>query len=153
LKQILDVSGAVSAVKKFLIYNPQPAPDTGKQGENGNIYRCLNGIRVEVSTIHAAKGETHDATLVLETKYRKLYDMNDVYEMLEFLCVESKPRPVYDANHPTTNKSIRAGFMKRLYVASSRPRHLLCLAMHKDRMPPVIRVKLTQQRFWEIIEV
>ena len=38
-------------------------------------------------------------------------------------------------------------------VASSRPRHLLCLAMHKDRMPAVIRTQLTQQKLWEIIEI
>ena len=60
---------------------------------------------------------------------------------------------MYDVNHPTTNESIRAGFMKKLYVASSRPRHLLCLAMSIDRMSAAIRTQLAEQKLWNIIEI
>src|SRR5690606_36409827 len=34
-----------------------------------NTFRSKYGFDIEVSTIHGVKGETHDATLVLETKF------------------------------------------------------------------------------------
>jgi DNA helicase-2/ATP-dependent DNA helicase PcrA len=84
----------------------------------------INGriIENEVSTIHAVKGETHAATLVLETKNYNF----DIGILLEYILNENNKIPT----------GVRKkGFMKMLYVAFSRPEHLLCIAMDKSRFP------------------
>lgn len=71
-------------------------------------------IEINVSTIHKAKGETHTATLVLET-YKNGYDINQLLPLL----MNGK----------------RTGLIpkkKLLYVGMTRPTHLLCLAVHKS---------------------
>jgi hypothetical protein len=58
----------------------------------------------------------------------------DVKEMLPHLLDPALPVPVFDAAHPTTNASIRAAFMKKAYVAASRPKHVLGIAMGRERI-------------------
>ena len=43
------------------------------------------------------------------------------------------PRPVFAPN-ARTKESTLAQFMRKLYVAGSRPRHLLCMAIHQDHV-------------------
>jgi hypothetical protein len=113
-----------------------------------NIRECSNGLRIAVSTIHGAKGETHDVTLVLETKHH-LFDLG---EMVEYLCNPDRPRPSYDATHPEKHESLRASIMKKIYVAASRPRYLLCLAMLKSGLSDDKREILCSDG-WDIIEL
>lgn len=80
-------------------------------------------IENEVATIHAVKGETHAATLVLETKFHS----NDLGLLIDYILAENIAQP-------TASRKIK--FMKQLYVAFSRPEHLLCLAMDKSGFPP-----------------
>ena len=75
----------------------------------------LDDIDIEVSTIHGAKGETHEATLYLETFYKK----NDVGEILEI---------INNTNCDITKAELRKK-MKMAYVGMSRPRSLLCIAV------------------------
>jgi len=72
---------------------------------------------IDISTIHKVKGETHTATLVLET-YNDGYD---VFQLLDFLKRGSNKLKIKDKK-------------KLLYVGMSRPTHLLCLAVHKKHM-------------------
>lgn len=84
----------------------------------------INGqvVENEVSTIHAVKGETHAATLVLETKNYNF----DIGTLIDYILNENTVKPT----------AVRKkGFMKMLYVAFSRPEHLLCIAMDKSRFP------------------
>lgn len=115
----------------FITYADRLPPEQEDQLSITNSYQCDNGLEIEVSTIHGVKGQTHDATLILETKYRSYWDIK---ESLDFFIDESKQRPLEDHDHPTKRTSIQASFLKKLYVATSRPRHLLCLAIHKDHI-------------------
>ena len=99
--------------------------------QNPNVYDGVAGVQIALATIHSVKGETHDATLVCETKHYRWYD---IQEMAEFLCKSNAVIPVADPTKPTSKESIRATFMKRLFVAMSRPRYLLCLAVHKSHL-------------------
>lgn len=74
-------------------------------------------VAIEVATIHAVKGETHDATLVLETMFHE----HDVQLAVPVLL--GKPAPL--------TKARLVGHMKRLFVASTRPKELLCVALHR----------------------
>ena len=77
---------------------------------------------IEVTTIHAVKGETHFATLILETFWRK----HDLPEIVPFL-IDQQDRE--DFKKVMTKK--RA---KRIFVGMTRPQELLCFAIHKDHL-------------------
>ena len=73
------------------------------------------GRRIEFNTIHGVKGETHDATLYLETEFRKSSDLKRIL-------------PYFGVGKP--GKSDLYDYSRKLaYVGMSRPRKLLCVAM------------------------
>lgn len=76
----------------------------------------------EVTTIHSVKGETHAATLVLETKFHQF----DAGQLIDNILGQINVIP---------ERSRKSKFMKQLYVAFSRPKYLLCLTMDKSRFP------------------
>ena len=93
---------------------------TGKGRDN--LYRYpKNGQRVgiRVGSIHSAKGETHAATLVLETFY---YDYN----------LEKAIPWLEGSKSGGTGQTRMDERLKLHYVAMTRPTHLLCLAMRRD---------------------
>lgn len=122
LKTLLSIEIFTEEARSFTEFDTSYVV-TDEPISSGNIYTCLNGRQIAVGTIHSAKGETHDATLVLETKHRT----EDIKEMLPFIIDPSLQQP------PQENKK---KFMHRLYVACSRPRHLLCLSIHSDHIQP-----------------
>lgn len=108
-----------------------------------NMIRHLDGFRVELSTIHGVKGETHDATLVLETKYH-CFDLKEILPYLagdlpnqEHPNVKLRDNPHHSAAFKPNKK-----FMRQLYVAMSRPKHLLCLALHANHITHEQRTSL-----------
>jgi len=80
-----------------------------------NIYTDEEiGVKIQICTIASVKGETHDATLLAETFKSK----NDLEYFLSFIAGGTSPSSYL-------NK------INNLYVAMTRPKHLLCLAMHE----------------------
>lgn len=148
LGEILGIAVASPVIKDFLAFDPSPPPVHIEEQDTGNTFVGANGVKVQLSTIHSVKGETHDATLVLETKYQKLFD---VKEMVPFLLDPTMAAPIFDPEHTKTHASIRASFMKKLYVASSRPRHLLCLAIGRERLTAAQKQELLDRR-WQIVD-
>jgi len=150
LKVLLGLDDAMgSDALDFITYDDHLPPDQEDQLSITNSYQCNNGLKIEVSTIHGVKGQTHDATLILETKYRSYWDIK---ESLDFFIDESKQRPLEDHDHPTQRTSIQASFLKKLYVAASRPRHLLCLAIHKDHISHE-QIEALNAKGWNIEQV
>ncbi|MFX0205551.1 MAG: UvrD-helicase domain-containing protein [Candidatus Hodarchaeota archaeon] len=93
-----------------------------------NIYMYkLDGFEydIEVTTIHSVKGETHDATLLLETCFKRSHDLR---KTIPFLAA--------DGNDCASADSSTKEYLKRIYVAMTRPRELLCLALLKDHLGP-----------------
>lgn len=97
-----------------------------------NKIRHSDGFLIELSTIHGVKGETHDATLIVETKNH----IFDIASMLPYLTGElpSADNPNTQLKDKPNSRKANKVFMRQLYVAMSRPKHLLCLAMHSDRL-------------------
>ena len=58
-------------------------------------------------------------------------------------------RPAENHERPTLKTSIQASFLKRLYVAASRPRHLLCLALHMDNISDE-QIEALHAKGWQI---
>ena len=96
--------------------------ETGETKCRDNFYRYTEGgktVKIRVGSIHSVKGETHDATLVLETYW---HDHN-LHSILNWLC---------DARRGCRNVGVRIrNRLKIHYVAMTRPSYLLCLAMKK----------------------
>ncbi|RLD09214.1 MAG: hypothetical protein DRI56_04580, partial [Chloroflexota bacterium] len=118
-------------VEDFLAYDEKSILSDKKQKSVTNTYSCDNDVDIQVGTIHSVKGETHDATLILETKYSRWFDLED---MLDYLISDNITRPIEDYSRPKTRASIQAGFLRKLYVAASRPRHLLCMAISANHV-------------------
>ncbi len=95
-------------------------------------------VSFSVSTIHAVKGETHAATLVLETFHRA----HDLEKVVPYLSGRKK------AAAATAPK----GHLKRIFVGITRPRHLVCLAMHKGHIEDRDRTRLSDLG-WMVEEV
>lgn len=100
---------------------------TGQKAKGGAASNCFcyrqgeRFVDIEVGTIHGAKGQTHTATLVMETLFKK-HDMED---LLLWICGEkcgARPKEGEE----------RKERMRLLYTAMTRPSHLLCLAMRRD---------------------
>lgn len=101
-----------------------------------NVY-SKNNVDVEISTVHSIKGETHVATLYLETYYKKKHDSERVHEQF-------KGQP-YNGNDRDSISNLRV-----LYVGMSRPRYLLCLAIDKKHFKNIDSIYL--QNTWDIVE-
>jgi len=112
-----------------------------------NKIKHSDGFQIELSTIHGVKGETHDATLIVETKNYTF----DIETMLPYLTGELPSAEHPNPELPPRPNSRRANkvFMRQLYVAMSRPRHLLCLALHSDRISDAHN-RLLLEKGWNI---
>jgi DNA helicase II / ATP-dependent DNA helicase PcrA len=94
-------------------------------------------ISIVLDTIHGVKGQTHCATLYLETSYRKGHDVCRVIDFLTGSLRDPKP--------------IEACSLRMAYVALTRPTHLLCVAAHKDSV--VDYTDKLKERGWSIMEL
>lgn len=114
-----------------------PATEPVAVGPTGNFYRYHSpAVAVRVASIHAVKGETHTATLVLDTFF---HDHN---------LQELKPW-LLGAHVGKGSVGVRMqARLKQHYVAMTRPTHMLCLAM-KDTFTSA-EISILQSRHWRI---
>lgn len=96
----------------------------------------IRGRRIMFDTIHGVKGETHDATLYLETDRQGASDLNRILPYFGIGKVGASQ--LYDYSR------------KLAYVGMSRPRKLLCVAM-QDKTYKKCENKFATD--WEIIDL
>ncbi|UUO22398.1 ATP-dependent helicase [Colwellia sp. M166] len=96
-----------------LLINYRPAKIKEEPNKTSFI---VDGSPIDIyfSKIHKAKGETHTATLILET-YNRTYDLHQLLPLLK-------------------GKRQKSAIAKKkvLYVGMTRPTHLLCFAIHRS---------------------
>ncbi len=92
------------------------------QAQTANTFVSDAGDMITVGTVHSVKGETHTATLYLETFNYAL----DSKRLLPFCCGE------YDTT--AASKPQHRGNLKVAHVAFSRPTHLLTFACGKQHL-------------------
>ena len=78
----------------------------------------IRGRRIQFDTVHGVKGETHDATLYLETESHKGSDIGRI--LYCYGVGKAGTSPLYDYCR------------KIAYVGMSRPRKLLCVAVQES---------------------
>lgn len=96
----------------------------------------IRGRRIVFDTIHGVKGETHDATLYLETDRQGASDLSRIL-------------PYFGIGK--IGKSNLFDYSRKLaYVGFSRPRKLLCVAMQSETYE---KSKGVFDKDWEIIDL
>lgn len=109
--------------------------------QNGNNKINIHGFDIDISTIHSVKGETHTATLYLETFYgngHHNYESERLSDQFKFINFDKKQK-----NHRQSSKMAYVGF--------SRPTNLLCFAVNKERFD--MHLSDIDQQKWTIIEL
>lgn len=119
-----------------------PSAEADDEFVSANMYTeevSGRNICIEVDTIHSVKGETHAATLILETKFHEY----DVDQMLDYIIGTKETKP----------KGVRKPkFMKQLYVAMTRPKHLIGIAIDESRIPEAKRY-IAIENGWNIVDL
>lgn len=92
--------------------------------------------RIIFDTIHGVKGETHDATLYLETDRKGASDLSRI--LYCFGVGKQGSSPLYDYSR------------KLAYVGMSRPKKLLCVAMQEKTYK---RSKGAFDSDWEVVDL
>ncbi|PIB37848.1 UvrD-helicase domain-containing protein [Maribacter sp. 4G9] len=95
------------------------------------------GLEIEITSVHAVKGQTHCATLYLESYYHSNYESQRLSN--QFL-----------GNSFNDNRVRHKSSVKMAYVGFSRPTDLLCIAVEKDRFDNFLSE--IDRDVWEIIE-
>jgi DNA helicase-2/ATP-dependent DNA helicase PcrA len=117
------ISGADALT--FLEWSDPSASSSTSLAAQGNVYTYPKEspqVSVRLGSIHSVKGETHHATLVLESYY---FDHH-----LKVL----KPWLLGKRSGGKACNPRMANRLRLHYVAMTRPSHLLCLAMRSDTL-------------------
>lgn len=94
-------------------------PTESVQETERNVFvEPIRGRRIQFDTIHGVKGETHDATLYLETEMQK---SSDIVRILPYFGVGK-----------AGSSNLHNYSRKLAYVGMSRPKKLLCLAVQES---------------------
>lgn len=147
-----QVSDAGAPVANFIAWqNDQSDPSVGGAPTNSETCppNCVryseNGRSVDIhlSSIHVVKGQTHAATLILET-YNRAHILDSLMPWL--LGKHS--------NGKKCATDTAAQRLMQVYVAMTRPTHLLCLAMRSSSLGAGAdrerRQDALRQRGWSI---
>lgn len=102
---------------------------------------------IDIATVHSVKGQTHCATMYIETEYYGT-------ECTKLLKIDKKkgklPSPLLKEEHEFTNKKAKEA-IKMMYVGFSRPTHLLCFAVLKKNVEDYIAD--FQKAGWEVLDL
>jgi len=84
-------------------------------------------INIEIGTVHSVKGQTHCATMYVETSFHK-------YETEKKNIIEALKKEEHNFNLVDDKDKYGKQSFKMMYVGFSRPTHLLCFAVLKDNI-------------------
>jgi hypothetical protein len=96
-------------------------------------------LPIRFDSIHGVKGETHAATLVVETFGRQ----HDLEKLLSVFTGQT---------HGSQLKDSLRSQCKRVYVGMTRPSHLLCLGISAEHINDAEMVALAANG-WEVIRL
>ena len=141
LLTVLDLLVKSAVFTDFISYVAPSAIADDEFVSTNMFVETVNGrdICIEVDTIHSVKGETHSATLLLETKFYEY----DVHQMLDYII---------GVKNITPTGVRKPKFMKQLYVAMTRPKHLIGIAIDESRFPEAKRA-LAIANGWNVVDL
>lgn len=115
---------------------PEKEPELEVGQQRCRVTKDGRSVEVEVGTVASMKGETHLATLVLESLGHpsRRFDLQEALPVLAGLNVRD----------PKMKESVLSQF-RSLYVGMSRPTSFLCLAVNQARVSADCMTELQQQ--------
>jgi hypothetical protein len=142
-----DNSLAISL--QFINYNiPSNSKEVPEENNLLNQY-IAEDLEIEITSVHAVKGQTHCATLYLESFYNRGYGNYESERLRnQFLGTQSVSETLASI---TTSKDKVIQSAKMAYVGFSRPTNLLCIAVHKSRFKSVLSTINKEE--WEIVTI
>jgi hypothetical protein len=154
IKQLSGATALNADVMRFLA-SPQSEPpvevEAARLAHNDNLFAYpidAPQVRIKLGSIHSVKGETHTATLVLES----FFHSHHLSELKPWLLGEkSGGSTTSKRGHQVWEGARMLGRLKLHYVAMTRPTHLLCLAMRKDAFGEG-ELETLVRRGWTIID-
>lgn len=112
------------------------------------IYTYVQGddsIEIHFDTIHGVKGETHSATLYLET-YTRAYDIGE--KILNFIIADENGKKKQRKNNACYRR------LPHAYVALTRATDLVAIAVHNKRFLPEHKEYFEKEsNGWELVFV
>jgi hypothetical protein len=146
LLAILDLSEPTEEVLRFLEWADSAGTDAGtgvkssSKTQNIHQHRTKDALLpIRFDSIHGVKGETHAATLVVETFGRQ----HDLQQLLPVLTGQT---------HGSQLKDSLRSHCKRAYVGMTRPSHLLCLGISAEHINDAEMTALVANG-WEVIRL
>jgi DNA helicase-2/ATP-dependent DNA helicase PcrA len=108
-----------------------------------------NGINIKIGSVHSVKGQTHTATLYLETFFSKGAGN---YES-ERLSEQIKGQPIKEYLDSYKGGSVEkiVQSARMAYVGFSRPTHLLCFAIENSRLEKFANE--IDKNDWDVIQI
>jgi hypothetical protein len=116
-----------------------PQPERSPSADAENVFVFQEGgrsVAITVGTIPSEKGKTHLATLVLHTHCYQ----HDIPTILPWITGQPHEQP----------KGQTSVHLRRIHVAMTRPRELLCLAVCKDALPNGFDASALVTRGWQV---
>lgn len=169
-----NLTDVFNEIKQFILYkmlvwfNVEPNKDIlqfiGEDYQELPISEQLSDSRdrtdlfipIDIKTVHSVKGQTHCATMYIETSYHS-YE-SEKLNSLKKKATKQKPAIYYNNpllkqyhNFPHGDKIRAQEAMKMMYVGFSRPTHLLCLAGLKNNYIDVI--DQMESCGWKIVDI
>jgi hypothetical protein len=112
----------------------------GTHGRRDNVFKypaTEPKVGIRLGSIHSVKGETHSATLILDTYYYGHH-----LQSLKPWLLGQRSGGASEGVRGTTR-------LKQHYVAMTRPTHLLCLAMRRDAFNDD-EIDTLKERSWRV---
>lgn len=154
---VRQLSGAAVLSAEVIAFLAPPQPQVFAEGEavttmrTDNLFTYPFGaplVRIRLGSIHSVKGETHTATLVLDS----FFHAHHLSELKPWILGEKSGGSTTNSRGKPVSEGPRIlSRLKLHYVAMTRPTHLLCLAMRKDAFGEGELETLTS-RGWTIID-
>lgn len=141
LKGLLEIKNpqlgdVFASLPELFLEEPISGASNNDRKEKNVFIDPIRGRRIVFDTIHGVKGETHDATLYLETDRQGASDLKRIL-------------PYFGAGK--AGKSNLYDYSRKLaYVGFSRPKTLLCVAMQSETYE---KSKGVFDKDWEIIDL
>lgn len=135
---VRQLSGVAALGGEVVTFLAAPQPQAIAEGEDALTERTDNlfvypsdapRVRIRLGSIHSVKGETHTATLVLDSFFHD-HHLRELKPWL--LGTKSGGFSTNRRGRQVPEGPRILGRLRLHYVAMTRPTHLLCLAMRKD---------------------
>jgi len=129
--------------------NPSIYTPVNDEEEETVNYYDKDGFKINVGTVHSVKGQTHIATLYLETFFSTGYGSYESQRLRSQFIGTHITETI--ENHKGAGLEKIKQSAKMAYVGFSRPTHLLAFAVEESRFESYL--KDLDKKEWDIIEI